>query len=118
MLNKFPVIKNGVEYEVKIMDNDWFEYIWDVRLYQKKKYKLFGIINMTKRILLYDVKSFGLKEHEYKFTDVEYLDSIDFIYMANATIDEYEKQLEKNKKYSNELTETKNRFNNWDGICK
>jgi len=47
---------------------------------------------MTKRILLCDVKSFGLKEHEYKFTDVEYLDSIDFIYMANATIDEYEKQ--------------------------
>jgi len=25
MLNKFPVIKNGVEYEVKIMDNDFIK---------------------------------------------------------------------------------------------
>jgi hypothetical protein len=112
MLKKFPVTKNGVQYRVEISESCWTEDIWYVVLYKKVKSKILGIPYMSN---VYDYKAFGVVSLKHNFKDVEYIKSLDFILMADKTIEEYEKVEVYKNECSRTLDNATKKFKEWDG---
>jgi hypothetical protein len=114
---KYPVVKNGVNYEVVIEEYDSFDYVWIAKLYIYSTIKVFKFSKKNVRHGIYS-KFFGIKEHEYTYKNVEYLDDIDFILMANKIVNEYDNKINDETRYENKVKKAIKNFESWDGIVK
>jgi hypothetical protein len=115
MIYKYPITRNGIEYEVVIEESTSTKYIWGVTLNKYEKIKILGLLNYNIKTKLFQFY-YGLVEYKYyRFEDVEYLPELDFVYMTKDIFKKFEDNNKSKQQWDDKLSQATDIFNRWNG---
>jgi hypothetical protein len=106
MLMKYPVTKDGIDYEVTIEENEYWRDTYNVKLNKIYCIKIFNY-NINKRKTIYSRKY-----------EIEAYNKINFIHIAKDIIITYENIIKEKRERKASILNAENNFKNWDGKCE
>jgi hypothetical protein len=106
MLMKYPVTKDGIDYEVTIEENEYWRDTYDVKL-NKIFYSNIFNYKIKRRKTIYSQKY-----------EIKNYDSLNFINLAKDIINKYENMIAENNKRNELISSAVTDFDNWDGKCQ